>query len=79
MFVRLTSELNSKGLKMVDIAAASAASSQIQIDAGRSSSQENAAIAKDVEQGKIEGSVNERKAVEADTGPDVGNNVDVQA
>jgi hypothetical protein len=64
---------------MVDIAAASSASSQIQVDAGRSSSQENAAIAKDVEQGKIEDSVNERKAVEADTGADVGNNVDVQA
>ena len=64
---------------MVDIAAASAASSQIQVDAGRSSSQENAAIAKDLEEGKIEDSVNERKAVEADTGPGVGNNVDIQA
>lgn len=64
---------------MVDIAAASSASSQIQVDAGRSSSQENAAIANDAEQAKIEGSVNERKPVEADTGPDVGNNVDVQA
>lgn len=64
---------------MVDIAAASSASSQIQIDAGRSSSQENDAIAQDAAQGKIEGSVNERKAVEADTGADVGNNVDVQA
>jgi hypothetical protein len=64
---------------MVDIAAASSASSQIQVDAGRSSSQENDAIAKDAEQDKIEDSVNERKAVEADTGPDVGNNVDVQA
>ncbi len=64
---------------MVDIAAASAASAQIQVDAGRSSSQENAAIAKDLEEGKIEDSVNERKAVEADTGPDVGNKVDIQA
>ncbi len=64
---------------MVDIAAASNASSQVQVDAGRSSSQENAAIAKDVEQDKIEDSVNERKAVEAGTGPDVGNSVDIQA
>lgn len=64
---------------MVDIASASSASAQIQVDAGRSGSQENAAIAKDNEQGKIEGSVNERKPVEADTGADVGNNVDVQA
>ena len=40
---------------MVDIAAASAASSQIQVDAGRSSSQENAAIAKDAEEAKSEG------------------------
>ena len=64
---------------MVDIAAASAASSQIQVDAGRSSSQENAAIANDAQQDKIEDSVNERKTVEANTGPDVGNNVDVQA
>lgn len=64
---------------MVDLAAASSASSQIQVDAGRSSSQENAALADDAEQGKIEDSVNERKAVEADTGADVGNNVDVQA
>lgn len=64
---------------MVDIAAASSASSQIQVDAGRSSSQENAAIAKDTEQGKIEDSFEARSTVEADTGPDVGNNVDVQA
>lgn len=64
---------------MVDIAAASAASSQIQVDAGRSSSQENAAIAKDAEEGKIEDSINERKAVEADTGPSVGNKIDIQA
>ncbi len=64
---------------MVDIAAASAASSQIQVDAGRSSSQENAAIAKDIEEGKIEDSINERKAVEADTGPGVGNKIDIQA
>lgn len=64
---------------MVDIAAASSASSQIQVDAGRSSTQENAAIASDVEQGKIEGSADGRKPIEADTGPGVGNNVDVQA
>lgn len=64
---------------MVDIAGASAAASQIQVDAGRSSSQENAAIAKDVEEGKIEDSINERKAVEADTGPGVGTKVDIQA
>lgn len=64
---------------MVDLAAASSASSQVQVDAGRSSSQENAALADDAEQGKIEDSVNERKTVEADTGADVGNNVDVQA
>lgn len=64
---------------MVDIAGASAASSQIQVDAGRSGSQENAAITNAAEEGKIEDSVNERKAVEADTGPDVGNKVDIQA
>jgi hypothetical protein len=64
---------------VVDIAAASAASSQIQVDAGRSSSQENAAIAKDIEEGKIEDIINERKAVEADTGPGVGNKIDIQA
>ena len=64
---------------MVDIAAASNASSQIQIDAGRSGSQENAAVARDAEEGKIEDSVNAQKAVEADTGPGVGNNVDIQA
>ena len=64
---------------MVDIAAASNASSQIQIDAGRSGSQENAAVAIDAEEGKIEDSVNAQKAVEADTGPSVGNNVDIQA
>lgn len=64
---------------MVDIAAASSASAQIQVDAGRSGSQENAAIAKDAAQEKIEDSVNARKTVEADTGPGVGNNVDVQA
>lgn len=64
---------------MVDIAAASAASSQVQIDAGHSSSQENVAIVKDAQEGKIEDSVIERKAVEADTGPGVGKHVDVQA
>lgn len=64
---------------MVDIAAASSASSQIQVDAGRSGSQENAAVARDAEDGKIEDSVNARKEVEADTGPGVGQNVDIQA
>ncbi|MBT5188044.1 MAG: hypothetical protein HOH19_03275 [Kordiimonadaceae bacterium] len=64
---------------MVDIAAASSASSQIQVDAGRSSSQENAAIAQNAQQDKIEGSADGRSTVEADTGPDVGNNVDVSA
>jgi hypothetical protein len=64
---------------MVDIATASSASSQVQIDAGRSSSQENAALANDAAQDKIQDSVDARKTVEADTGPDVGNNVDVRA
>ena len=64
---------------MVDIATASSASAQVQIDAGRSSSQENAAITKNATQDKIQDSVDARKTVEADTGPDVGNNVDVQA
>lgn len=34
---------------------------------------------RDAEEGKIEDSVNAQKAVEADTGPSVGNNVDIQA
>ncbi|MCC3861108.1 hypothetical protein [Pseudemcibacter aquimaris] len=63
---------------MVDIAAASSASSQIQVDAGRGGSQENAAITQDVEN-KIDGAADGKKAVEADTGPGVGNNVDIQA
>ena len=64
---------------MVDIAAASNASSQIQVDAGRSGSQENAAVARDAEEGKIEDSVNARKVVEASTEAGVGQNVDIQA
>ncbi len=63
---------------MVDIAAASSASAQIQVDAGRRS-QENSSLAKDAENDKIEDSIDQRKAVEADTGPDLGNSVDVQA
>ena len=64
---------------MVDIAAASNASSQIQVDAGRSGSQENAAVARDAEEGKIEDSVNTRKALEASTEAGVGQKVNIQA
>ena len=50
---------------MLDIAAASNASSQIQVDAGRSGSQENAAVARDAEEGKIEDSLKARNGPEA--------------
>lgn len=64
---------------MVDIAAASSASSQIQVDAGRSGSQENAAVAREAEKGKIEDSMNTRKALETSTEAGVGQKVNIQA
>lgn len=64
---------------MVDIAAASSASSQIQVDAGRSGSQENVAVAREAEKGKIEDFMNARKALEASTEAGVGQKVNFQA
>ncbi|MCB2090149.1 MAG: hypothetical protein KDF58_01790 [Alphaproteobacteria bacterium] len=64
---------------MVDIASASAASSQIQIDAGHSSSQENAAIEVKAQEEKIENSVNGRSTVESGTEPGVGEKIDIRA
>ena len=64
---------------MVDIAAASSASSQIQVDAGRSGSQENAAVAREAEKGKIEDSMNTRKALETSAEAGVGQKVNIQA
>ena len=64
---------------MVDIAAASSASSQIQVDAGRSGSQENAAVAREAEKGRIEDSMNTRKALETSTEAGVGKKVNIQA
>jgi len=72
---------------MLDIASASSASNQVQIERG--SSQENAASAKQlltkdtgspsvVRKGSVDSSV-ERKEVESSTGPSVGKKVDIRA
>lgn len=61
---------------MVDIAATSAAA-QTQVDRG--TSQENTVSVKELLQKQAEDSSIERKEVESGTGPDVGQNVDVQA
>lgn len=62
---------------MVDIAATSSASSQVQLD--RSSSQENTVSVKEILSQIEEDSTNERKEVESSTGPDVGQAVDIKA
>lgn len=64
---------------MVDIAAASSAASQVPIDGGRSSSQENISTVKELLKQNTEDSNVERKEVEADTGPGVGQNIDINA
>ncbi|WP_417318303.1 hypothetical protein [Emcibacter sp.] len=64
---------------MVDVAEASKASNAVQFDAGRSSSLENKAAVQQTVQNIADDSSFERKEVEADTGPDVGKNVDVRA
>ncbi len=62
---------------MVDIAGASTASSQVQVD--RSSNQENAATLKEAVAKTAEDSTIERKEVESNTGPNVGQKVDIRA
>lgn len=62
---------------MVDIASASATSNQVQVD--RSSNQENTASVKDILAKEADDSEVERKEVEADTGPNVGQKVDIRA
>jgi len=62
---------------MVDIASASATSSQVQVDRG--SNQENTASVKDLLAKAADDSAVERKEVEADTGPNVGQKVDIRA
>ncbi len=62
---------------MVDIASASSASNQVQVDRG--SSQENTAAVKEVLAKTAEDSTIERKEVESDTGPNIGQKVDIRA
>ncbi len=62
---------------MVDIASASSASSQVQVD--RSSNQENTASVKEIIAKTADDSTIERKEVEADTGPNIGQKVDIRA
>lgn len=62
---------------MVDIASTSSTSNQVQVD--RSSSQENTAALKEVVSKAAEDSVIERKEVESDTGPNLGQKVDIKA
>ncbi|PCI32765.1 MAG: hypothetical protein COB54_06620 [Alphaproteobacteria bacterium] len=62
---------------MVDIASTSSTSNQVQFD--RSSSQENVATVKEMLSNKADDSSVERKEVESDTGPDVGQKVDIKA
>lgn len=62
---------------MVDIASTSSTSNQIQFD--RSSSQENTAAVKEILSKAAEDSAVERKEVESDTGPNVGQKVDIKA
>ncbi|WP_138380072.1 hypothetical protein [Luteithermobacter gelatinilyticus] len=64
---------------MVDIAEASKASSTVQVDAGRSSTQESRAAIQETVQKAAEDSAIERKEVEADTGPNVGQKIDIRA
>lgn len=62
---------------MVDIASASSASNQVQLDRG--SSQENTVSVKEILSKKAEDTTIERKEVESDTGPDIGKKVDIRA
>ncbi|MFC7050758.1 hypothetical protein [Emcibacter nanhaiensis] len=64
---------------MVDVAEASKAANTVQVDAGRSGSLENKAEIQQTIQNIAEDSSIERKEVEADTGPNVGQNVDIRA
>lgn len=62
---------------MVDIASASSTSSQVQVD--RSTSQENTASVNEVLSKSVADSSVERKEVESQTGPNVGQKVDIRA
>ncbi|MCF8473648.1 MAG: hypothetical protein K9G26_03045 [Emcibacter sp.] len=62
---------------MVDIASASSTSNQVQVDRG--SSQENTASVREVLSKAAEDSTVERKEVEADTGPNIGQKIDIRA
>ncbi len=62
---------------MVDIASTSSTSSQIQLDRG--SSQENTASVKEILSKSAKDSSIERKEVESDTGPNIGQKVDIKA
>ncbi|VAW06205.1 hypothetical protein MNBD_ALPHA01-1133 [hydrothermal vent metagenome] len=62
---------------MVDIASASSTSSQVQVDRG--SSQENIVSVKEMLSKSAEDSSIERKEVESDTGPNIGQKVDIKA
>ncbi len=62
---------------MIDIASASSTSNQVQVDRG--SSQENAASVKEILSKSAEDSSIERKEVESDTGPNIGQKVDIKA
>jgi len=62
---------------MVDIASASSTSNQVQVDRG--SSQENTASVREVLTKAAEDSAVERKEVESNTGPNVGQKVDIRA
>ncbi len=62
---------------MVDIASTSSTANQVQVD--RSNSQENTAALKEAVSKAAEDSVIERKEVESDTGPNIGQKVDIKA
>ena len=62
---------------MVDIASASSASNQVQVD--RSSNQESTASVREIIAKKAEDSTIERNEDEADTGPNIGQKVDIRA
>ncbi|PHZ86118.1 hypothetical protein [Paremcibacter congregatus] len=61
---------------MVDIASASSASTQVQVD--RSSSQENTVSVREILAKQADDTTVERKEVEAETGPNLGNKIDIK-
>jgi len=63
----------------MDISSVSKAANQVQSDAGRSSSLENSANVQQAVQNAADDSTIERKEVEAGTGPNIGQRVDIRA